>query len=142
MDQKLFHRLLSIFEFKKSYQLRSSGLSYIQLHVLEKIYKEGEMKTLDISRQMDISPSTLIGMLDELESKNLIMRNRQKNDKRVVLVTATDKGKDQVLQHIREDELFLKNLTAGLDEKEEEQLEGLLQKVTGGINDLDDLFRK
>ena len=142
MDQLIFHRLLSIFEFKKGYQLKSSGLNYIQLHVLERIYKEKEMKTLDISRQMDISPSTLIGVLDELESKELIKRDRQKDDKRVVLVTATGKGKQKVLQHIKEDEVFLRNLTACMDEKEAVQLAGLIQKVTGSANVLEDLFKE
>ena len=142
MEQKIFHQLLSIFEFKKSYQLTSSGLNYIQLHVLERIYEEEELKTLDISRQMDISPSTLIGVLDELERKELIKRNRQKDDKRVVLVTATDKGKQKVLQHIREDGIFLKNLTACLDEKEAVQLAGLLKKVIVSADALEDLFKE
>jgi len=91
MDQQLFHQLLDIFEFKKSYQLRSSGLNYLQLHVLERIYEGEGLKTLDISKQMGISPSTLIGVLDELEIRELIKRDRQKADKRVVLVTTADK---------------------------------------------------
>ncbi|MHB1392855.1 MAG: MarR family winged helix-turn-helix transcriptional regulator [Clostridia bacterium] len=142
MNQQLFHQLLGIFEFKKSYQLRSSGLNYLQLHVLERIYKEARLRTLDISRQMDISPSTLIGVLDELESKGLIMRIRQKDDKRVVLVTATDKGKQKVLQHIKEDEVFLRNLTSSLNKEESVQLAALLQKVTGRTTELGELFRE
>jgi DNA-binding MarR family transcriptional regulator len=140
MNQQLFHQFLSIFEFKKSYQLRSSGLNYLQLHVLERIYKEEGLRTLEISKQMDISPSTLIGVLDELESKGLIMRDRQKEDKRVVVVTATAKGKEKVLLHIKEDELFLRNLTSCLDEKEAVQLSELLQKVTNSTTDLEELF--
>jgi len=142
MDQKLFHRLLGMFEFKKDYQQRSSGLNYMQLHVLERIYKEGEMRTLDISRQMNISPSTLIGVLDELESKELINRDRQKNDKRVVMVTVSEKGREKVLHHIREDELFLKKLTAGLNKDEELQFDELIRKITRSIGDYDDLFNE
>ncbi len=142
MNQQLFHQLLSIFEFKKSYQLTSSGLNYLQLHVLERVYEEEGLRTLDISRQMDISPSTLIGVLDELEGKELIKRDRQKDDKRVVLVTATGKGKQKVLQHIKEDEVFLRNFTSCLDEVEKVQFSELLQKVTGSANKLEDLFRE
>jgi DNA-binding MarR family transcriptional regulator len=142
MDQKLFHRLLNVFEFKKSYQLRSCGLNYLQLHVLERIYKEEGIRTLDISKKMDISPSTLIGVLDELESKGLIMRSRQKDDKRVVVVTAAEKGKHKVLQHIKEDEVFLRNLTSCLNDEESIQLVQLLQKVTGSITELEGLFKE
>lgn len=142
MNQQLFHQLLNIFEFKKSYQLKSSGLNYLQLHVLERVYKEEGLRTLDISRQMDISPSTLIGVLDELESKELIMRDRQKDDKRVVLVTATEKGKHKVLQHIKEDEVFLRNLISCLNEEESVQLSDLLLKITGRTTELEELFRE
>lgn len=142
MDQQIFHRLLELFEFKKELQLKYSGLNYMQLHVLERIYVSGGMKTLDISRQTGISPSTLIGVLDELESKKLIQRERQKDDKRVVLVTATEKGKQKVLQHMKEDEVFLRNLTACLNEEEKAQLLELLQKVVGSVNQLEDFFKE
>ena len=142
MDQRLFHRFLSIFEFKKSFQLKSSGLNYLQLHVLEKVYKEEGLRTLDISRAMEISPSTLIGVLDELESKGLIMRDRQKDDKRVVVVTATEEGKHKVLQHIKEDEVFLRNLTSCLNEEESAQLSELLLKITSSTTELEELFRE
>ncbi|KUO75504.1 MAG: hypothetical protein APF77_22585 [Clostridia bacterium BRH_c25] len=141
MDQQLFHQLLDIFEFKKSYQLRSSGLNYLQLHVLERIYEGEGLKTLDISKQMGISPSTLIGVLDELEIRELIKRDRQKADKRVVLVTTADKGKQKVLQHIKEDEVFLRNLTACLNEEESVQFTGLLQKIINSTTELEDLFK-
>jgi DNA-binding MarR family transcriptional regulator len=78
----------------------------------------------------------------ELESKRLINRERQKDDKRVVLVTATNKGEQKVLQHIKEDEAFLKNLTACLEEKEEKQLIILLQKVIDRVDKLEDPFRE
>lgn len=142
MNQEVFHRLLGLFEFKREYQLKASGLNYMQLHVLEGIYESGGMKTLDISRQMEISPSTLIGVLDELERKKLIKRERQKDDKRVVMVTPTDKGEQKVLQHIKEDEVFLKNLMSCLEKKEEEQLIGLLQKVIDSAVKLEDLFKE
>lgn len=140
--QNVFHKLFKIFEFKKEYQLRSSGLNYSQLHTLEKIYEDGAVKTLDISKALDISPSTLIGVLDELEKRGLIMRERQEKDKRVVLVSATKKGETVVKKHYREDELFLINLLKSLDDSECRTLKQLLDKVTGSITEPEQLFTK
>lgn len=139
--QNVFHNLFKIFEFKKEYQLRSSNLNYLQLHALENIHEEGAVKTLDISKAMEISPSTLIGVLDELERQGLIRRERQEKDKRVVLVSVTKKGEAVVMRHYKEDELFLSNLLKPLDERELEQLKNLLKKITGSIGELDNLFK-
>lgn len=139
--QNVFHRLFKIFEFKKEYQLKSSKLNYLQLHTLEKIYEEDAVKTLDISKALEISPSTLIGVLDELERQGLIRRERQETDKRVVLVSVTKNGEAVVMKHYKEDELFLSNLLKLLDEGELEQLKYLLKKMTGSIDELDNLFK-
>ncbi len=140
MSQKIFHRFLSLLEYKKEYQLKSSALNYTQLHVLEEIYKNKEIKTLEISKLMDISPSTLIGVLDELEKKGLITRERQKNDKRVVVVSATEAGSSKVEQHFTEDKSFLKNLTASLSQEEKQQFFQLMKKITDSIDQPEKLF--
>jgi DNA-binding MarR family transcriptional regulator len=139
--QKAFHKLFKIIDFKKEYQQKSSGLNYLQLHTLEKIYEERSMKTLDISKLLNISPSTLIGVLDELEKKELIVRQRQQEDKRVVLVTATLTGAAVVKRHFDEDKLFLDNLLKKLNEEEKKNLKSLFEKMTDDIVELETLFK-
>jgi DNA-binding MarR family transcriptional regulator len=139
--QKVFHKLFKIIDFKKEYQQKSSGLNYLQLHTLEKIYEERSMKTLDISKLLNISPSTLIGVLDELEKQELIVRQRQQDDKRVVLVTATLAGAAVVRKHFDEDRLFLDNLLKKLNEEEKKNLKSLLEKMTDEIVELEILFK-
>lgn len=139
--QKTFHKLFKIIDFKKEYQQKSSGLNYLQMHALEKIYKEKSMKTLEISKALGISPSTLIGVLDELEKQELVIRQRQQEDKRVVLVAASTKGEALVKQHFEEDRLFLENLLKALSEEEKEKLKSLLEKMTAEIFELEALFK-
>ncbi|MDF2890488.1 MAG: transcriptional regulator, MarR family [Clostridia bacterium] len=139
--QKTFHTFFKLIDFKREYQQKSSGLNYLQLHSLEKIYKEKAMKTLEISKTLQISPSTLIGVLDELERQKLILRERQERDKRVVLVTVTNKGEEVVKKHFEEDEKFLTNLLKELDEDEQKHLIMLLDKITGNISELEELFK-
>ncbi|MDF2531195.1 MAG: transcriptional regulator, MarR family [Clostridia bacterium] len=138
--QKTFHTFFKLIDFKREYQQKSSGLNYLQLHSLEKIYKEKAMKTLEISKTLQISPSTLIGVLDELERQKLILRERQERDKRVVLVTVTNKGEEVVKKHFEEDEKFLTNLLKELGEDEQKHLIMLLDKITGNISEPEELF--
>lgn len=138
--QNTFHKLFKIIDFKKEYQKKSSGLNYLQLHALEKIYEEKSMKTLEISKVMSISPSTLIGVLDELENQGFIARQRQQEDKRVVLVTATLAGEAVVKKHFDEDKLFLENLLKKLDDEEKKNIKSLLGKMTDEIVEFETLF--
>ena len=46
-----------------------------------------------ISRQVFLSPSTIVGILDRLEAKGLVRRERDENDRRVITVTITEEGK-------------------------------------------------
>jgi DNA-binding MarR family transcriptional regulator len=52
----------------------------------------------DISHLVYLSPSTVVGIFDRLESKGLAKRRRDRKDRRVVFVTATDAGRDLVVR--------------------------------------------
>jgi len=54
--------------------------------------KERTTATL-ISRQVFLSPSTIVGILDRLEAKGLVTRKRDENDRRVITITITENGK-------------------------------------------------
>ena len=138
--QKTFHRLFKIVDFKREYQQKSSNLNFLQLHTLEEIHKEKATRTLEISKKLEISPSTLIGVLDELERQQLIIRERQALDKRVVMVSVTSKGEGIIRRHSEEDEMFLINLLKKLDEEEQDRLLELLDKMMGDIKAPEELF--
>lgn len=46
-----------------------------------------------LAAQMSLSPATVCGILDRLEARGLIVRERQTDDKRRVLVKLTSKGR-------------------------------------------------
>jgi len=69
------------------------GITGPQLICLSHIVK-GEGTTLSrLSRGMYMSPSTVNGILDRLETKHLINRERKDRDRRKVIITATDEGR-------------------------------------------------
>jgi len=74
-----------------------SAVSHItapQLMCLRTVIANGPMTATAISREMHVSPSTVVGILDRLEDKALIRRERGREDRRIVFVTATEAGQE------------------------------------------------
>ncbi|UCD69027.1 MAG: MarR family transcriptional regulator [Betaproteobacteria bacterium] len=64
-----------------------------QLVCLLTLVEKGPMTATTISREVFLSPSTIVGILDRLEEKGLVKRQRAREDRRVVKVTVTDEGR-------------------------------------------------
>lgn len=76
-----------------SRQLAScSNITAPQLICLRTVIEKGPLTATAISREMHVSPSTVVGILDRLEDKKLILRERGREDRRIVFITATQAG--------------------------------------------------
>ena len=67
-----------------------------QLVTLLCVAEQGPITTSEIGRQVHLSNSTIVGILDRLEAKKLVRRERSAMDRRLVLVSATEVGADLV----------------------------------------------
>jgi DNA-binding MarR family transcriptional regulator len=63
-----------------------------QLMCLRTVMALGPITSTAISRDIHVSPSTVVGILDRLEDKGLVRRERGREDRRTVFVTATTAG--------------------------------------------------
>jgi len=64
-----------------------------QLVCLITLAERGAMTATTISREVFLSPSTVVGILDRLEEKGLVKRERMSKDRRVVTVSTTEEGR-------------------------------------------------
>ncbi|MCE5325893.1 MAG: MarR family transcriptional regulator [Planctomycetaceae bacterium] len=64
-----------------------------QLMCLLAIVEQDSTTAIEAAKRVHLSPSTLVGVLDRLESKGLIRRQRSTEDRREIRVSATSKGK-------------------------------------------------
>lgn len=128
-ENELMHKLIDIFEYKSSYQLKSSNIQPQDMYVLERIYFLGKVKIRDISKQYDIPPSTLTGIIDRLESKKYIERIRSTEDRRAIELVVTELGKQVVKVHIKEDKLFSLNFFNTLQEDKKQLFKELLTEL-------------
>ena len=69
------------------------GLSGPQLLCLRQLDAHGSMPAGELATAVSLSPATVCGILDRLEARELVMRERQTDDKRRVLVRLMAKGR-------------------------------------------------
>ncbi len=67
-----------------------------QLLCLMTVAQEEFLGVASIARRVHLSSSTVIGILDRLESKGMVLRERDKQDRRLVNVMATERGRELV----------------------------------------------
>lgn len=97
------------------------GITGPQLWVLKTLYQDGSLSLGELSKRMYLNPSTITGVVDRLEKKNCVLRDRSEKDRRIVKVQLTPKGNKLVkrapkpiqgrliygLRRLRGDELLL-----------------------------------
>ena len=117
------------------------GVTGPQLWVLKTINESGSLSLGELSKRMYLHPSTLTGVVDRLEKKGYVLRDRNAVDRRVVKVRLTSKGNRLAkkgpnpvqgrmiygLRKLKEDELSLINQSV---EKLVEIMEAQNVKVT------------
>jgi DNA-binding MarR family transcriptional regulator len=70
-------------------ELKAVGLTGPQLFILRELFT-GEPRTIgDLSRAVELSNSTVTGIIDRLERANMVERHRDEKDRRVVWIRPT-----------------------------------------------------
>ena len=72
----------------------SFGITGPQLWALKIVSRHAGLALGDLSRKMYLHPSTVTGVIDRLESKGYVVRDRDSADRRVVKVKLTPAGQD------------------------------------------------
>ena len=93
-DLYLFFPLFRKRLFKHQKKLKEKKMPRSHYHVLGILKKRGELPISEIGRLAYISKSNMTSLTDKLVEEGLVKRLRDKNDRRVINIAITDKGKD------------------------------------------------
>ena len=77
-------------------QLSAFGLSFSQFGVLEALYHLGPMSQSEIGQKILRSSGNMTMVIDNLQKRQLVKRERSKTDRRFLIVHLTDKGRDLI----------------------------------------------
>ena len=72
---------------------RRFGLTGPQSAVLRLLVNNGSMSSAEVSRRLYVTPSNVTGIIDRLQKKGYVARNRKEGDRRVALITLTESGR-------------------------------------------------
>ncbi|MFC6400443.1 MarR family transcriptional regulator [Mammaliicoccus sciuri] len=76
-------------------ELKSFVLTYSQYLVLLSLWEENPQTLHSIGHKLDLSSNTLTPLLKRLEQSGWVTRQKSDQDKRQLIVSLTQKGKDQ-----------------------------------------------
>jgi DNA-binding MarR family transcriptional regulator len=82
-------------EYSKKVE-HTTGLTGSQLWAIKVLAEGAPMTVSELARRMYLHPATVVGVLDRLESHELIKRTRSEEDRRMVWVELTSKGNNLV----------------------------------------------
>jgi MarR family transcriptional regulator, 2-MHQ and catechol-resistance regulon repressor len=109
--------------------LERLGLTPPQFYVLATIGYAGGLPFGEIGAKMMVTVSNLTGIVDRLEEKKLVIRNRDDKDRRVVHVLLTDKGAKLYKSTIPLFEKSISQVFASIDKSQQKELAALLRKL-------------
>jgi DNA-binding MarR family transcriptional regulator len=125
----------SLFSHKRLQEiLEKLDLTAPQLYVMATIGYAGQLPFNEIGAKMMVTVSNLTGIVDRLEEKGLVARERDTGDRRIVHVKLTTKGQKLYKTSIPTFEKILSQLFEPLDKHEQKELGGLLKKLFTSLN--------
>jgi DNA-binding MarR family transcriptional regulator len=74
-------------------QQKNGSLTRSQLRALVVLEKADEVTAGDLAKSADLNPASVTAMLDQLETSGIVARRRSVADRRMCMVSLTEKGR-------------------------------------------------
>src|SRR3954453_7055905 len=126
----LLKRALADLETLHEQHLGPAGISARELAVLLFLDGREPESQQQAAARLGIDRTTMVGLLDSLESKNLVARRPDAGDRRRNVVLLTDAGHATLQQATQASDAAERELLAELDDREAAQLRDLLTRIT------------
>jgi len=105
-----------------------------QAGIIRRLGEEEGITQKDLAIRMAKDQTNVTRLLDQLEQKGLVMRNRNKDDKRSFLAYLTDEGK-KLNEYIVPAEQEIMNIALrGISEEKKALLKEIISEITENIN--------
>lgn len=116
---------------------KSTGLSMPQFSILMQLHHKGPCGMSGISEGYDITPAATSQLVDKLVQSGLIQRVEDPNDRRAKLLSLTDKGRELILNGIKERYRWVNEMADKLTADERAQISEALDIMTRIATDLE-----
>ncbi|HAV37546.1 MarR family winged helix-turn-helix transcriptional regulator [Telluria sp. B2] len=126
---RLLAECLQGFERYSGESVRQYGLTHAQFDIIATLGNTSGMNYKELGERTLITKGTLTGVIERLEQKGLVLRERSLDDKRSYFVRLTDSG-DAVFRDVFPKVIdHGKQLFAGFSDAEFDEVDGALRKL-------------
>lgn len=119
---------LSLHDFNR--YMRSAGLSLPQMTILMHLHYQGPSEVTQVCEMMQVTPAGASQMIERMAQQGVVSREEKPGDRRVRLVTLTEKGRQVVLESIAARQAWIDELVAGLSPAEAGRIGNALLTLT------------
>lgn len=99
------------------------------MHVMEAIGTQQAKNMTSVAKALEVTTGTLTIAVNSLVKKGYVERVRSEEDRRVVLVSLSEKGQKAYLHHQQFHQQMIDAILEELDDEEQQVLEKALQKL-------------
>lgn len=132
---QMVQKLVRVFQLFERDQIKVYGFTTSQCYALFELYKAGSFTMNEFSEKMNLNTSTMTRILDNLVRDKYIIRQRDESDRRLVVVSLTDRGRDMALKLNDSVNDYYKKIVANIPE-------GRLEDILESVNVLLNAFEK
>ena len=107
-------------------------LTPTQLYILRKLWEKDGRQFKDLADGCNCSRSTITGVIDTMEKKEIVIRDSNPDDRRSLLVKLTEQGKN-LRKQTPPLESMVNGCCSGITQEEIENLGNLLEKLLNSL---------
>ena len=127
---RLFRDIMDI-EEKAIITQEFKDLTNNDMHVIDAIGIGAPKNMTSIARELSVTVGTLTIAMNSLVKKGYVVRERGQEDRRIVYISLSEKGRKAFDHHARFHQEMIKGITETLDEDEMQVLARALTKLDG-----------
>lgn len=116
---------------KETRTIKKAGVTVSQFAVLELLYHKGDMRVCEITEKVLSTAGNMTVIIENLVKDNMVTRTIDANDRRVNLISLTEKGRKIIADNFPEHVDNINDIFSVLSTDEKESLLKLLKKLSG-----------
>lgn len=122
-------RVTRAIDLHSKHLMKTAGLTAPQMLILQTLRDQGDAIISDVAHQISLSQATVTSILDRLEKRGLVMRERSQQDKRKVYACLTDAGNNLIRNAPMPLQDYFIRQFSDLQDWEQTQIISALQRV-------------
>ena len=116
-------------KYDLNHTLLEKGVTVQQWAVIQQLSQTSSLTAVDLVQILDMDKPTISGIVQRLEKKGLLTKNKHPSDKRAYLLSLTESGKESLEECKKISEEVVEEYLAVLTVQEKKQLNQLLTKI-------------